>query len=162
MLALRSAAPVGLPLQQVGFAAPRFWVCNAPLAPCLRLLMPAVRRGDPSRRAQSRGFPPAAPLQQGRARAPRLPPRGTRGRDTWRRTAGLAFPGAGRERVPPSLLLLPSSPRACPWKRCLFWSASAKLRPLVTVTNMGPGEEGDGETDGGRGGAGGAAPPAPR
>lgn len=58
--------------------------------------------------------------------------------------------------VPFLLLPRPPSPRARPWKRCLFWSASAKLLPLLTVKNMGPEEETGSETDGGRGGAAGS------
>lgn len=58
--------------------------------------------------------------------------------------------------VPFLLLPRPPSSRSRPWKRCLFWPASAKLLPLLTVKNMGPEEETGSETDGGRGGAAGS------
>lgn len=65
-LARRSAAPVGLPLQQVGFAVPalgpKFSPCpgSPGLPPSL-----SVCRADPPRRPQAQG-PPCSPGQQGR------------------------------------------------------------------------------------------------
>lgn len=127
------------------------WVRSSPLAPCPGLSPSlGVRRDDPPRRAQPQGplLQPRSAGQGGTSRSPRdMGARALRGGCPGSPSLGLtgSFPS----------LLLPRTPssRACPWKRCLFWSASAKLLPLLTVKNMGPRAETGSETDGGRGGA---------
>lgn len=130
------------------------WVGSSPLAPCvLGLRHPLVSTGTIRPDGRSRRVPPCSPGQQGRG-TPRSP------RGMGARALRCKCPGSSSLGLTGSLLSLlfprTPSPRACPWKRCLFWSASAKLLPLLTVKNMGPGEETGSETDGGRGGAAGS------
>lgn len=130
------------------------WVRSSLLAPCLlgfrhRLVSAGTIRPD----GRSRRDPRAALVSTSRGTS--RPPRGM-GAGALRG----GCPGSPSLGLTGSVLslLLPRtpSPRTCPWKRCLFWSEGAKLLPLLSVKNMGPGEETSRETDRGRGGAAGS------
>lgn len=127
------------------------WVRSAPFAPCvLGFRHPLVSAGTIRPDGCSRWVAPSTRVS--RAGAPRDLSGAFRGECP-------GSPSLGLTGNVPSLLRPPPrspSPWARPWKRCLFWSASAKLLPLLTVKNMGPGEETGSETDGGRGGAAGS------